>query len=98
VGTPPLPLCGSANQVDTSFDQFLPVGRPNSLSINLLRLVDRFSQLVSTCAAENLAFSHSGDPRWLTPEAKSGVAVNLVSIPAVMVDIVQFNLFVKEQM
>jgi len=34
----------------------------------------------------------------LTPEAKSGVAVNLVSIPAIVVDIVQYNQIIKEQL
>ena len=62
-----------------------------------LALVDRLSRSLSTCAD-----LHRGNHRidlhcWLTPGAKSGVAVNLVSIPAVMVDIVQFNQVAKEQ-
>ena len=97
VGPPPFPLCGLADQVDTAFCHFWPFRGSNSRPVQHLRLVDRFSRLVSTCASENHVISRSTDGRWLTPEAKRGVPVNHGPIPAVLVDIVQFNRIVKEQ-
>jgi len=84
--------------VDTEFAVLSPFWPRNTKQANHLGLVDRFSQSVSTCAANHHAFFRQISPRRLTPEAKSGVRVNLVSTPTVLVDSLQFNQIVKEQL
>ena len=75
----------------------MPICRPNSKPANHLRLVNALSRRAVTCAAENPAFSRFADRRELPKRAKRGAAGNHVSIPAVLVDIVEFNQIAKEQ-
>ncbi len=65
--------------VDSENRHFRQDFQPKHLARRNLRLVDRFSRSLSTCARQLLGFGRADRSRWLTPAQKPGKPVNQVS-------------------
>ena len=70
----------TTRQVDAVFARNRRLSASKSSSDSDLRLVDTVLRFLSTCAGQSLAISRLRRRARLTPEAKSGVAVNHVVI------------------